>query len=295
MGSAVLDPNLKDQVTNEVATWLEHELVPNFGLRVGYVYRRIGNLNVLFNANRPFEAFNVPATIRDPGPDGTLNNADDGPAIQGFNLSAAALALPTLNRRQNLPGESEFHNLEFVATKRSTGRWSLQAGFGYRWNLDNDTGYFGNNLRSLQAAANPNELINTNGGRYEFTTYGAKVNGTFQTRYDIRVTPALRFQAGQPYGRTINAGLAQGINYGTQRILVEPIDARRQDDITVLDLRVEKDFKLIGRTFSPFMDLYNIGNSDAASNIAWASGSSFELPSTIIGPRIMRIGLKVDW
>ena len=63
----------------------------------------------------------------------------------------------------------------------------------------------------------------------------------------------------------------------------------------MLDIRVEKDFKFGSRSFSPFMDLYNIGNSDAASNIAWASGSSFELPSTIIGPRIMRVGLKVDW
>jgi len=201
-----------------------------------------------------------------------------------------------LNRRQNLPGVSEFHNLEFVATKRSTGRWSLQGSFAHRWNLDNDTGYFGNNLRSLQAPANPNEFINTDGGRYKFTTYSAKVNGTFRTRYDIRLTPALRFQSGQPYGRTINAGAALGINYGTQRILVEPIDTRRQDNITVFDIRVEKDFKLFGnRSFAPFMDLYNIGNSDAASNIAWASGSSFELPSTIIGPRIMRVGLKVDW
>ena len=64
----------------------------------------------------------------------------------------------------------------------------------------------------------------------------------------------------------------------------------------MLDIRVEKDIKFGQRATSrPFMDLYNIGNSDAASNIAWASGSSFELPSTIIGPRIMRVGLKFDW
>ena len=296
VGSAVLDPNLEDQRTDEVATWLEHELVSNFGLRMGYVYRRIDNLNVLFNANRPYDAFNVPIMIRDPGIDAVLGNADDGPSLPGFNLSAAALALPVVNRRQNLPGVSEFHNLEFVATKRSTGRWSLQASFGYRWNMDNDTAYFGNNLRSLQAPANPNETINTDDGRYNFTTYSAKVNGTVQAAYGIRLTPALRFQSGQPYGRTINVGAANGINYGTQRILAEPIDSRRQDHITVLDIRVEKDFKIGStRSLAPFMDLYNIGNSDAASNIAWASGSSFELPSTIIGPRIMRVGVKFDW
>jgi hypothetical protein len=294
VGSAVVDPDLDDQVTDEIATWLEHEIVTNVGMRMGYVYRRIGNLNVLFNANRPFDAFNVPITIRDPGIDGALGTADDA-TLQGFNLSEAARVLPVLNRRQNLPGESEFHNLEFVVTKRATGRWSLQGSFGYRWNLDNDTGYFGNNLRTLQAPANPNETINTTDGRYEFTTYSAKVNGTFRAMYGIRLTPALRFQSGQPYGRTFLATATNGINYGSQRILAEPIDTRRQDHITVFDIRVEKDIRFVGRTLSPFMDLYNISNSDAASNINWSGGSSFQLPSTIIGPRIMRVGVKLEW
>ena len=46
LGSAVLDPNLKEQYTREIATFFEHELMPNFAVHVGYVYRRIGNLNV---------------------------------------------------------------------------------------------------------------------------------------------------------------------------------------------------------------------------------------------------------
>jgi hypothetical protein len=113
--------------------------------------------------------------------------------------------------------------------------------------------------------------------------------------YGIRLTPALRFQSGQPYGRTFLATATNGINYGSQRILAEPIDTRRQDHITVFDIRVEKDIRFVGRTLSPFMDLYNISNSDAASNINWSGGSSFQLPSTIIGPRIMRVGVKLEW
>ena len=35
---------------------LRHELMPNFALHFGYVYRRIDNLNVNVNANRPFSA-----------------------------------------------------------------------------------------------------------------------------------------------------------------------------------------------------------------------------------------------
>jgi hypothetical protein len=122
------------------------------------------------------------------------------------------------------------------------------------------------------------------------------LNSTIDAGWDLHVTPALRVQSGQPFGRVINAGAANGINYGTQRILAEPIDTNTQDDIVILDLRVERRFKL-GKagTVGGFFDVYNIGNSDAASNINWVSGSSYLLPSTIIGPRIMRFGVKYDW
>jgi hypothetical protein len=296
LGSAAIDPNLKEQYTREVATFVEHELMPGLAVHLGYVYRRIGNLNVLLNVNRPLSAYNVPTTIRDPGIDGVLGNADDGPNIPGFNLSAAALATPVLNTRTNLPGVSEFHTLEYSATKRQSGRWSLQASGSIRLNRDNDTGYFGNNLRALQAPSTANDSINTDDGRFVFSTWTFKLNGSYRMKGDVIVTPAIRVQSGQPFGRTFLAGTANGINYGSQRVLAEPIDSRRQDNIIAFDTRIEKLFKVFkGTTLSAFADIYNITNSDAASNMTWGSGTSFLLPSTIIGPRIARFGMKYDW
>jgi hypothetical protein len=241
-------------------------------------------------------AYNVPTTIRDPGIDGVLGNADDGPSLPGFNLSAAALALPVVNTRVNLPGLSEFHTIEYAATRRQTGRWSLAASGSIRLNRDNDTAYFGNNVRLVQAISIPNDLINTDDGRFVFSTWTFKLNGTFLMPGDIHITPAVRVQSGQPFGRTFLAGTANGINYGSQRILTEKLGSRKQDDIVIVDFRAEKRFKAVkGTTLAGFIDVYNIGNSDAASNITWQSGSNFLLPSTIIGPRIMRFGLKYDW
>ena len=145
----------------------------------------------------------------------------------------------------------------------------------------------------MQAVSTPNELINTDDGRFNFSTWTFKLNGTIDAGWGIHLTPALRVQSGQPFGRVINAGAANGINYGTQRILAEPLGTRKQDNIVILDLRAEKRFKIgKGGAVSGFIDLYNIGNSDAASNITWVSGSTFLLPSTIIGPRIARFGVK---
>ncbi|MEZ5293587.1 MAG: TonB-dependent receptor [Vicinamibacterales bacterium] len=294
--SATLDPNLKNTRTDEFAGWIEHELLPGFALSGGYVYRSIDNFRVLANSNRPLDAFTVPITIRDPGPDGVLGNGDDGAGIPGFNLNPANLSLPVRNVATNLPGNGQYQTVEFAANKRQSGRWSLSAAFAKRWNKDQSTAYFGQNLRSLTTPSTKNDLINTDGGRYNFTMWTAKINGSYDAPYGIRITPALRFQQGQPYGRTFLAGAANGINYGTQRILAEPIDSRRQDNITLLDLRLEKSFALTGaRKVGVFIDAYNLTNSAAAQNITWNSGSAFEQPISIIGPSIMRFGFKFDW
>ncbi len=293
--SAVLDPNLENTKTSEISAWFEHELIPGLAVQGGYVYREIDNFRVLVNENRPMDAYNVPITIFDPGPDGRLDTGDDGPGIPGFNLSAEARALPVVNIATNLPGKGEYHTIEFSANKRQSGRWSLQGSFSMRWNKDQDTGYFGNNLRAVDTPSTPNDLINTTNGRYEFTMWTMKINGSYDAGWGIRITPALRFQQGQPFGRTFLAGAANGINYGSQRILAEPIDSRRQDDIAIVDIRAEKFFTMASRRLGLFADVYNLTNSDAAQNITWNSGTAFLRPVSIIGPTIMRFGVKFDW
>ena len=296
VGSTSLDPDLQDTRTRELAGWVDHELMPNFGIHAGVVWRRIDQLSQQDNLNRPISAFNVPVSIRDPGLDGVLGNGDDGPSIAGFNLNPANLALPIINGLHNTPGQDDFYTFELSASKRATGKWSLAGSYSYRWNRDNANGYFGQNLRVRQDLANPNDAINTDGGRYNFTLWSAKAHGTYEAGRGVRITPAVRLQSGQPYGRTISAAAANGINYGSQRILTESINARRQDNIILADVRVEKMFKMTkAQSISVFFDAYNLTNTNAASNITWSSGSTFLLPVTIVGPRLARFGMKLDW
>jgi len=286
-----ISPDLKNTYTDEVAGWLEHELMDGFGLRTGVVYRRIGDVYQSNLANRPYSAFTVPVTVRDPGPDGVVGNGDDGAPIQAFNLDPTYLSRPTLRLLENVAGESEFWTYEITANKRLSKGWSLLASFSYRWNYDFDDSYFGNNLRTRDMPTNPNETINTDGGRYNFTTWGFHVNGTYEAPYGVRISPTLRHQSGQPYGRTILASL----NYSSQRILTEPLNSRRQDNITIVDTRFEKALTLAGRKVAGFIDVYNMFNANPSQNINWGSGSTFQTPSNIVSPRIVRFGGKFDW
>ena len=67
-----------------------------------------------------------------------------------------------------------------------------------------------------------------------------KFSGSADAGWGMRLTPVLKVQSGAPYGRVIAANL----NYNTaQLILVEPLGTRRQDTVTVFDLRTEKQLR----------------------------------------------------
>ena len=81
-----------------------------------------------------------------------------------------------------------------------------------------------------------------------------------------------------------------------QAVLAEPIGTRRQETVSVLDFRVEKQVQLMDRArIGLFFDVFNALNSNTAVNIAWGSGASFERAATVLGPRIAKFGAKFDW
>jgi hypothetical protein len=114
---------------------------------------------------------------------------------------------------------------------------------------------------------------------------------TIEAPYGIKLTPMLRHQSGEQIGRIEQVGF----NYGTQPVLVEPLESTRMDNTTIWDLRAEKVIRFGSRSLSGFVDLYNIANSNAEFRQIYVSGSSFGFPTTIIPPRIVRFGVKVDW
>lgn len=285
-----LDPGLKLPFMMEVAGWVERELLADVGIRTGVVWRSERQQYMRQNKSQPFEAFTIATAVTDPGPDGDPGTSDDGPDLRAYNLLPVG---PQENIVRNVPGaDGHFWTWEITATKRFNRRWSLVAGFAQTWSRDQRNAYFGQAVRQNMYPLTPNDLINAGeDGRYEFTTWSAKVHGTYEAPWGVRVTPFLRHQSGQPFGRTVSANL----NYGTVPILAEPIGTRRMDNITILDARVEKGFRLAGgRRVAGFVDVFNLLNANPEPNAIWSS-ESFLQPISILPPRIVRIGAKLEW
>jgi outer membrane receptor protein involved in Fe transport len=297
-GAAIesLDPGLKLPLLDEAGAWIEQSLPGGVALRTGAIWRLERFPFARQSVNQPFEAFSVPVSIRDRGPDGVDGTADDGPIWTAYDLNPDYLEQPPVNEVRNVAGSSsEYFTLEIAATRHTRGRWTLGAGFARTWNGDHASGYSGQSLRNNAYPLTPNDLLNADdSGRYEFSTWTAKAYATFEAPWRLRITPVLRHQSGQPFGRTQTTEPGQ-LRYGTVTLLMEPVGTRRLDHVTLVDLRIERSMRVKGRRVSAFLDVFNCLNVNPEQNAIWSSGASFLRPLSIVSPRIARIGLTVNW
>jgi outer membrane receptor protein involved in Fe transport len=77
---------------------------------------------------------------------------------------------------------------------------------------------------------------------------------------------------------------------------VTAYNAYRQDNITVVDIRVEKTVTLgsVAR-LRLFLDGFNLLNKYAAETISFSTGAAFQQPTAILAPRTARIGFRFMW
>jgi len=185
-----------------------------------------------------------------------------------------------------------YKNIDLTVTKRMSHRWSLVSSFLYTWSHRT---WFG-------SPRNGNEALNNVA---DSSIWTFKLFGTYEAPFDIRISPVLRHQAGDPLTRRLSVST----NGGTYTMVVEPEGSYREDNVTIFDIRTEKQFRLGSRRLGLFFDLYNINNSNAAQtldsivgrrNVLQPDGTSLNLqrflrPTVIISPRIAKFGVKFSF
>src|SRR5205814_10559022 len=123
-----MNPDLVQPRTHEASLGFERELMANFGAKFLYVYKRQNNLYKAVNVLRPYSAYSIPLTRRDPGPDGVLGNADDGGKVTIYDYSAAFAGSAFVgNKFLNAPSDrpDDYNTVEFSLNKRMSHRWDM--------------------------------------------------------------------------------------------------------------------------------------------------------------------------
>jgi hypothetical protein len=282
----IINPDLQQPVTHEVSLSLEKELINNFSAKVLYVYKRENNLYDTVNILRPYSAWNIPITRRDPGPDGLLNTPDDGGTVSFFDYSAAYRGAAFVgNSRANAPDDrdSNYNTIEFTVNKRMSNRWDLLASTSttksHRW--------------ISPIVSSPNQEIFPLDSTWDWQL---KLVASVQLPRDVVASAFFQHLAGDPLGRTYifrsadpdgGTPIAQA---STVTLPLEALGARREPNLNVLNLRAGKRFT-VGRTrLNVDVDVFNVLNINNPTSIVMASGPSFGLYSDIVPPRILRLG-----
>jgi carboxypeptidase family protein len=279
-----LDSSIAQPKAQDVTLYLERQIGQTIGTRVGYVYKTEDNLFAQYRPGRPIESYTVPFSFVDIGPDGRSGTSDDRTlTLYGFP-TALQSQYPNDLVVMNTPRFSRYKTVEASMSKRTGGRWAMQAGGSYTWAHDFPGAY----------PNDPNGTFDEDTSRWDF-----KLSGTYEAPLALRISPLLRHQAGVNFARQISVGSSFAAAVGaiySGTINAEPLNSRRQDNPTVLDVRVERAFTLYRRLRARgFLDLFNITNSDAAETRTITTGSSFLRPTAILAPRTLRLGTRVTW
>ena len=125
-------------------------------------------------------------------------------------------------------------------------------------------------------------------------------SGSYQLPFDVVASANITYQNGEPYARL--ASLAGGRTIPSIQLRVEPIGAQHHPNLTLVQFRAEKGFRLrAGQRLSVaanVLNLLNVNTPIAGSafpynpGVVVLSGSTYGQVTTIANPRIGEVVLK---
>jgi hypothetical protein len=287
-----LDRTFKVPHTVEITASLERELFSGVAARLLYVYKRFVDNYADINVARPYSAFNIPLTRGDPGPDGIVGTADDGPLVTIYDYGAAYGGSQfVIMQRVNRPsGRDDIaQTVEVAVEKRMSNRWSLGASYDltkqHRWLVGiptspNDDYYPLDTTWTFQARAN---AIYTLPRGFQVGASLIVINGyQGQRTYTFRAVDPL---GGPPL-----------VQQTTATLRLEPFGAHTGPAQPYMDVRVGKTITLARkRELLLSVDGINMLNTNVAQAITYASGPTYGQITQIPAPRVFRLGVTATF
>ena len=295
----VPNPNELQPKSDQFSLSVERELRANFAARVTLLYSNNRNNYRQLNVLRPYEAYNIPVTRPDPGPDGVAGNGDDpGQSITYYEYSPALAGqrfqlvtwetdpdgqpdlqehrdgdVPALHQRLAVLGVADGH-------AGSTCRWSMG------WCRATATPPCG----PLKSRRTPRSSRTDD--TWERT---AKASATYQLPWFGLLTSAnFEHRQGSPWARQVR--FTGGVTIPQIVLNVEPIGTRRMDDINLLDLRVQKRSRCHERNKIVLrLNVFNALNTNAVTGLTQRAGPAFLRPTSIIPPRILELSTSFSF
>jgi carboxypeptidase family protein len=317
---------VKDQHTDQFTLNLEREVAHNLSVSASYIYKHTTDTFALLPINRvtgqDWEYERVPFTtsagkqvmlysvvLKDYDGNGVVDGDDI--AWIGNNNDFRVQNMPTLDGSKP---KRDYHGVQLVFRKRLSDRWQGLASLLYskssgisRRSFRQDFNVEGPMFYDDTWMANLNYTVNNLEGPLPFTPrWEVKVSGSYQLPgIDVDLGARLRFHTGRPMWRlegyperTQFGGQSGGVILPAGSPQIVAVDANDPDylpNLTLLDLHVEKPFKLGGqKALRLVVDGFNVFNSNAATNMIVATEGYGKIENIPQGRRF-RAGVRLQF
>jgi hypothetical protein len=278
--------------SDEVTAGVETQVAS--GMRVGamFYYRtnraQFGQRNTLVptSAYTPFQ-FTVPN-----GPGGTVTSPKPM-TVTAYNLAAALVSAQNNIRDNDAYLDTSYKGVEFTASKRFSRNWQMVAGLTLGKNEGGVTN--GTDLNDPNVTMRPRGILGND------SPVAVRMSGSYLLPLDINLAGSLIANSGYPYQSSFQitraAAAAQGVTLtrASQTVTLSDRGDERYAAVRELDLRLSRAFRFGARRITPQIDFFNIGNAAPVVSLNSSVSSTYLGPSEILAPRIIRIGLSVDF
>jgi hypothetical protein len=266
--NAFLNPDERIPGAEEYSIGFERQLARDLAVRVGGVYLHNYNVNRNLNPRRPYEAYSIPISSLDPGPDNILNTSDDpGTRLTYWDYpasfrGAAFEGVKIVN--DDSKNDSTFKTIEFAVAKRLSTGWQFMGSYSATKK----------HIPFVEGSAlNPNTEINTADNTW---TWIGKLSGSYQFPLGILGGVNYSIRNGTALARQVLLTGPTGSSITTMVVNAEPIGSLKLENVGLLDVRAAKRFRAGGgRVLELRLDCFNVMNVNPVTSIVVRSGPTF--------------------
>jgi hypothetical protein len=311
-----VDPNLKNDTTDEVIVGLDREIGAGFAVGANYVWRRYGNFSwedrVNFSTSDWITKTFTPPATQCQSADGLRTAASECQTVTYFEPT---FQQPTVVNETNIPGYNRsFNGVELTGRKRMSNRWMMNTSFSY----NSTPVHFGSfpgaanqssgTAGTIPISEDPTNRAQREGGQYDYLTSGSgignvyvnakwlfKISGMYELPWQFNVSAFYNARQGYPFERGIlTPSRLNGA--GTVFVLLDNVGENRLPNYQNVDFHVERPVHLMNLRFIPSLDVFNVSNSNTVQAIRGTqNAANANQIQAIVAPRVIRFGVRLNW
>ena len=299
-----VDPNLKNDRTREFIVGVDREVGKGFAAGVSYIWRK-------------YDQFNWTPAFVDANGTGALIATDGSQYSQTTYTPPAAdcptgarcptvtyytpnVNVPTTTLLTNQDFWRDFNGVELTARKRMSNHWMMNTSFTYNSTIVNygDTNSF----------QDPTNISLRDGFQYDYLTAGSglgnvyvntkwlfKLSGMYQLPWAVNVSAFYNARQGYPFERFVLTPTRPN-NGGQASVLLDAVGENRLPNFQNVDFHVERPITFMNAHLVPSLDVFNVGNFNTIQALQRQqnAGTANQI-SSVVAPRVLRFGIRVNW